>query len=355
MPLFMNSVNDYGSFSRIIGQERAVQFLSRVISGEKIPHAYLFTGISGVGKTTTAIAFTQAINCLQPAGSEGCGRCKPCRQVIGGTFPDLVYIQPDGQNIKIEQIRDLNRGLNFKPVSGKYRVTIIQQAEMMTEEAANSFLKALEEPPQGNVFILKTIEPLDLLPTIVSRCQKIPFRPLPLRLIETWLINERGIEEERASLIARVSEGSLGRAIHIAETGFLEDRQNHIMKMIGLPALSKVQALEMALEYIGKKKKRSQDNLPGDADLFEVMGMWKTWYRDLILMKVNGPPDLLINIDFSRKLINLSKRFNIENLIESFLLVDQTQRDLMKNPNIGLMMEDMVLRLKGLCGTYAIS
>ena len=345
----MNSGSDYRSFSRIIGQERAVDFLLRVIRGKRIPHAYLFQGISGVGKKTTAIAFAQAINCLHPVDSEGCGQCQPCRQIMGGTFPDLDYVQPEGQNIKIEQIRDLNRRLSFKPVSGKYRVCIIQQAETMTEEAANAFLKTLEEPPQGNIFILKTVEPLDLLPTILSRCQKIPFRPLPIGLIETWLIHENGIEQERASLMARISEGSLGRAIYIAESGFLEERQDHLMKMIGLPALSKMEALEIALEYSGKKKKRSQDYLPGDSDLFEIMGMWKTWYRDLILLKVNGPPDLLINIDFSRKLINLSKRYTIKNLIESFLLVDRSQRDLIKNPNIGLMMEDMILRLRGLC------
>lgn len=324
-------------------------FLSRVISGEKIPHAYLFTGIAGVGKRATAIAFTQAINCLDPVNSEGCGRCRVCRQVISGTFPDLVDIRPDGQNIKIEQIRELNRGLSFRPVSGKYRVNIIQQAEMMTEEAANSFLKSLEEPPQGNIFILKTIEPLDLLPTILSRCQKIPFRPLPLSLIETWLIHERGMEKERASLIARISEGSLGRSIHIAETGFLEERQKHLMTVIDLPAMSRVQALEMAIEYSGKKKRGPQENLPEDPDLFDIMGMWKTWYRDLILLRVNGPPDMLVNIDFSRKLKNLSKRFTIKKLVDSFLLVDQTQRDLMRNPNTGLMMEDMMLRLKGLC------
>lgn len=345
----MNSHNKDRSFSRIIGQERAVGFLSRVISGEKIPHAYLFTGISGVGKRTTAIAFAQAINCLDPAGSEGCGRCRVCRQVIRGTFPDLVDIRPDGQNIKIEQIRELNRGLSFRPVSGKYRVNIIQQAEMMTEEAANSFLKTLEEPPQGNLFILKTVEPLDLLPTIISRCQNIPFRPLPSSLVETWLINERGMEKERASLIARISEGSLGRAIRISETGFLEERQHHLMKVIDLPAMSRVQALEMSVEYSGKKKRASQDNPSGDLGLFEVMGMWKSWYRDLILLRVEGPPHMLINVDFSRKLINLSKRFTIKTLVESFLLVDQTQRDLMKNPNTSLQMEDMILRLKGLC------
>ncbi len=347
----MNLEKKIKPFSHIIGQEWAIKFLKRVIAGEKIPHAYLFTGIPGVGKTTAALALAQAMNCLDPVDSEGCGHCRSCRQMRSGNFPDLNYIEPDGQNIKIEQVRELNRSLSYKPVAGKYRVSIIQQAEMMTEEAANSFLKTLEEPPPGNILILKTIEPLDLPSTIVSRCQKIPFRPLPYRLIDTWLRNEMGMNEEKASLIARISEGSLGRAIEISENGFLEERQDHIMKIIRLPAISKEQVLEMAMEYIDKRKKRSKGHLQVDLELFDVMGIWKTWYRDLMLMKVNGPMDLLINNDFSRKLKKMSKRYNMNDLIESFLLIDQSQRDLMRNPNIGLMVENTLLKLKTRCGS----
>jgi DNA polymerase-3 subunit delta' len=347
----MNFENRIPSFSRIIGQERAVDYLKRVIAGEKVPHAYLFTGIPGVGKTTTAVAFVRAINCQEPADGEGCGHCRICRQMAGGNFPDLMYIKPDGQNIKIEQIRGLTHTLSFKPMAAKYRACIIQRAEMMTEEAANSFLKTLEEPPAGNIFILKTIEPLDLLPTIVSRCQKIPFRPIPFSLIEAWLKREEGMDQERASLIARVSDGSLGKAIDIVDTDFLEDRQAHLLNIIQLPTVSKEKALEMALEYSGKAKKGAQAGSRNDADIYEVMGIWKTWYRDLILMKAGGAPGLLVNIDFTRKLKNLSKKYTIDDLIDSFLLVDQAQRDLMRNPNISLMMEHTIMRLKGLCGS----
>ena len=347
----MNAEKRFKSFAQIIGQERAIRFLKRVIEGDKIPHAYLFTGIDGVGKTTTAVAFAQALNCLDPSDREPCGRCRLCRQVISGNFPDLIFIEPDGQNIKIEQIRELNRELSFKPVTGRYRVTIIHQAEMLTEEAANSFLKTLEEPPQGNILILKVVEPLDLLSTIVSRCQKIPFRPLPVGLIEEWLTKEMGIDEEKASLIARISEGSLGRAIDICDSDFLEERQDCLLKIINLPSLTKEQALEMAMEYTGRSKRMRQETAQSDPGLFELMGIWKTWYRDLILMKVNGPMSLLINIDFSRKLKNVSKRVNVDDLVKGFLLVDQAQRDLMRNPNIGLMMEDTLLNLIRLSGS----
>ncbi len=338
----------FKSFSQIIGQERAIRFLKGVIAGGKIPHAYLFTGIPGIGKTTTALAFAQAINCLEPVGTEGCGRCRICRQVISGNFPDILFLEPDGQNIKIDQIRDLNRRLSFKSLTGKYRVIIISQAEMMTEEAANSFLKTLEEPSSGDVLILKVIEPLDLLSTIVSRCQRIPFQPLPSALIEEWLRKEMNFDEDKASLGARMSEGSLGRAIHVCDADFLNEREDCISKIMQLPSVSKEQALEMALEYAGMAKKKPLEGPQSEPYLFELMGIWKTWYRDLILMKVKGPVSLLINIDFTRKLKNLSERINIENLIEGFLVIDQAQRDLMRNPNVGLMMENTLLNLKRL-------
>jgi len=203
-------------FSRITGQERAIAFLKRVIASGKIPHSFLFTGIEGVGKTTTALAFCQAINCLEPVNGEGCGRCRNCRQLDSGNFPDLKFIEPDGQYLKIEQIRELNRDICFRPVEGAYRFVIISRAEAMNQESANSFLKTLEEPPPGNVIVLKVKEPRDLLPTIVSRCRKVPFSPIPRPAIRQYLIEELGIEGENASLIASISDGSLGKALRVS-------------------------------------------------------------------------------------------------------------------------------------------
>jgi DNA polymerase III subunit delta' len=340
----MEPVNKIKSFSQIIGQETAISFLKRMIAREKIPHAFLFTGIAGVGKKTAALAFCQALNCLEPVNGEGCGKCRTCRQLIGGNFPDFLSVEPDGQNIKIEQIRELNRAMGFKPVAGLYRVVLIDKAESMTIEAANSFLKTLEEPPPGNVIILKVKEPLDLLPTIVSRCQKIPFRPLPISVVKECLMKEPGIEEERASLIAGISDGSLGRAMQISGGGYLEERQRSINDIILLASMRKTEAIDLAMAYAQEMKKKDYDETSG-IDLFERLGIWKSWYRDLIIMKINGPLSLLINTDFSKKLKALSKNFTIDNLLEGFTRLDRAQMDLTRNPNIGLMMEELFLNL----------
>jgi DNA polymerase-3 subunit delta' len=152
-------------------------------------------------------------------------------------------------------------------------------------------------------------------------------------------------------LISRLSEGSLGRAIDISEGTFLEERQGYISEIIQLPAITKEQAIGTALGYADKFKKKGKENDGSiNKEMSELMGLWKTWYRDLILMKVNGPAELLINPDFSRKLKSMSAMLDIDNLIESFLILDQAQRDLDRNLNTGLIMENTYMKLKRLSG-----
>lgn len=338
-------------FSKIIGQDRVVQFLKQVMAGEKLPHAYLFVGISGVGKTTTALALTRAINCQEVGSEEGCGQCPSCRQVMSGNFPDLEQIESEGNRIKINQIRQLSRTFGFKPVSGKYRVSIIKNADRMTEEAANAFLKTLEEPPEGNILILQVKEPLDLLQTIVSRCQKVSFRPIPVQLISDWLKDRKQLDEEQALLLAKLSEGSLGRALQMGEGDFLEMRQDYLFNLIRLPGLSSDQALEMALDYTEKNKKKELDP-SGNDGILGMLSVWKTWYRDLLLLNMGGPENLLFNVDFSHKLKSIAKNCNIKGLMNSFQVLDEAQRDILKMRNLDLVMENTVLMLRGLTRNY---
>lgn len=341
-------LSPFKAFPDILGQEKAIQFLMTVIQSGKMPHAYLFTGIPGVGKTTTALALAQAINCERPVDHQGCRVCRTCRQVEHGNFPDLMIIEPEGQNVKIEQIRELNRNLNYKPVSGAYRVSIIQQAETLTQEAANSFLKTLEEPPPGNILILNVIEPRDLLPTIVSRCQKIGFRPLAASMIADCLIKEHGVEEEKAALLARIAEGSLGRARMLLEDDFMEKRQEFIAGVVRLQSkgVSAAQALEMAVDYSAADRRGGGPANRQGSYLSQLFGVWKSWYRDLVLLKVHGPADLLTNLDFSHKLREMAGNLGLERLIDSLLILDQAHRDYVQFRNRDLVMENMVLELK---------
>jgi DNA polymerase-3 subunit delta' len=337
------------SFARILGQEKAKRFLRQVIAGEKIPHAYLFTGIPGIGKTTTAIALTMALNCQEPVNGEGCGLCRFCRQLKSGNFPDFQAFGPVGQNIRIDQIRELTRGLSFAPASGRYRVSVIHEAEKMTDEAANAFLKTLEEPLPGNIFILKATEPLDLLPTVVSRCQRVPFQPLSVQDMTEWLVREKGLEAERARVLARISGGSLGRALKMSEGDFLEKRREWVLRLVNLPRLSKIQALEMALECADENKKGgSRASGRGEGGLEDMLAVWEGWYRDLLLVRAGGAEEGLINADFPQELKKMAKSYRINHLVDAVFMVDQAQRDLRRMRNSALVMEHTVLRLKGL-------
>jgi DNA polymerase-3 subunit delta' len=332
-------------FSQIVGQEGATRFLKQVMARGKMPHAYLFVGIPGIGKTTAALALCQALNCEGPANGEGCGHCTSCRKMISGNFPDLVILEPEGQNIKIEQVRSLDRMFGFKPAAGKYRVSILRQAETMTEEAANAFLKTLEEPPPGNIMIMTVTEPLDLLPTILSRCQRVTFRPVPVPLIEKWLIEEEGMEKGKASLLARVAAGSPGKALEMGKNHFLEKRQDLLFDLNRIMTMPSEEAVAWAVEYSTKAKKEKHESA-----VFLLLGVWKTWYRDLLLSKVKCSEDAFINVDFLRELKNASGDSKIENLVESFHTLDQAERDLRRFRNLDLLMENVVLKLKRIYG-----
>ncbi|MFH1490900.1 MAG: DNA polymerase III subunit delta' [Pseudomonadota bacterium] len=342
---------DFLPFSRILGQERALGFLKKVMDRDRIPHAYLFVGIPGVGKTSTALAFTQAVNCIEPVDGEGCGQCISCRQIAGGNFPDLLFEEPEGQSLKIDQIRKINHALAFKPLSGKFRVSIIRKAELMTAEAANAFLKTLEEPPLGNILILNVTEPLDLLPTIVSRCQKVSFLPLPVDIIGQEVVDRAGIDRDKATVLARLSEGSLGKALKMCETDFFERREIYLSHLIEMQGLPREDVLSLAVDYAKQHKNKDLDpSEKGEGVLFDLLSIWKSWFRDLLLLNLGGPRNLLINVDFSHKLQNLYKNFKVDPLIGSIRVLDQAQRDLLRMRNVDLNMETTFLTLKRYAG-----
>jgi len=340
------------SFAEIIGQERALRFLKEALVREKLSHAYLFVGVPGIGKTTAGIALARAVNCPKEKGGDGCGRCTTCRQFAAGTFVDLHIVNPEGHVIKIEQVREIDRFMSFKAFSGTCRVVIIRQAEKMSPEAANAFLKTLEEPPPGNLLILNVAEPLNVLPTILSRCQKVLFNPVPGPLISKWLVEKNSVAQQRADLLAKLSDGSPGKALAMEQGLFLEKRRKYIDHLTGLRETSGPELLEAALHYTGKERKRDQEEREGVKrerdEILDLISVWKSWYRDLLLAKYDGAPALLINQDLLPELKKVAQDFTIENMVSSLLALDQAESDVLHSRNLDLMMETLMLSLKKL-------
>ena len=180
------------SFRDIIGQEKAKQILRLAFARQKTCHAYLFQGPVGVGKKMAARAFAAFLNCRQQDRDDSCGQCPACRKMASGNHPDFLSIEPDGAQIKIDQIRELKKILSYSLVEDGYRVVVLADIHqtMTRKEVANSLLKTLEEPPVQTVFVLTAVEAAGILPTIVSRCQVIPFFPLPFDLAAAALSAE---------------------------------------------------------------------------------------------------------------------------------------------------------------------
>src|SRR5512137_1693829 len=200
-------------FDTILGQKQAVNQLRTALRSGHLAHAYLFSGIEGIGKFTVAVAFAKALNCHTHA-DDSCDNCVACRKIEKRLHPDVFFVEPDKNIIKIEQVRDIQKKIIFKPMEGRNKVVIIDQAEKLNLHAANCLLKTLEEPPDDTVIILVAHTAMALLPTIVSRCQRIRFAPLSAAAIREHLA-ARGVEPEEARLAAALAQGSLKRALEL--------------------------------------------------------------------------------------------------------------------------------------------
>ena len=202
-----------GTFGEIVGQEHVATTLLNAISTNRIAHAYLFAGPRGVGKTSTARILAKSLNCEKGPTPSPCGTCSSCAEIARGSGMDVLEI--DGaSNRGIDEIRNLRESSKFAPLKGKFRVYIIDEVHMLTQEAFNALLKTLEEPPPHVKFIFATTMPYKVLPTIISRCQRFDFRRIPPRDIALKLkeIREKeklNVEDEALFLIARSSDGSL--------------------------------------------------------------------------------------------------------------------------------------------------
>jgi DNA polymerase-3 subunit delta' len=218
------------SWQRIRGHDLQIAAFERVVQRGRLAHAYLFVGAAGIGKRLFADELARALLCEAPDRQrlEACDRCPSCIQVAAGTHPDFFVIgRPEDKNVlPVEVVRDeLCKSLSLKSARGKGKVAIIDDADYFNEESANCFLKTLEEPPPGSVLLLIGTSPSLQLPTILSRCQLIHFRPLPIADV-ALLLKQHGVDDAQwAEKLARLAGGSPGQAIALSDKALWEFRR----------------------------------------------------------------------------------------------------------------------------------
>ena len=319
-------------FDSIIGQERPIRFLTQMLKKKNIPHAMLFTGIDGIGKRTTAIALGMALNCTNPVGVSACEECPSCQKVISGAHPDIITIRPEGAFIKIDQVRELSRQLSFAPLEGKQRVVIINDAQSMNLEASNAILKVLEEPPKGTFIILTANQTTDLLPTIVSRCQQVAFKPVPHEKVADVLVEIRGLDRQTATTLAVSTKGSLGKALSVDGEKWTAWRAILIEQIASL-SIRSIQPVFGFVAAIASDKDR----------LIDALEMIMTWFRDVLMCKV--APERIINKDFMTKIQYASQGRSVNELLEKLETVYAAQAAISQNSNPRLALEVMMMRV----------
>ena len=199
------------TFDQMVRQEHVVRILKNQIAGDLVGHAYLFCGPRGTGKTSVARIFARAVNCQSPVNGSPCGKCEACLAVERGTL-DIMEIDAASNN-GVNEMRDLREKVQYPPVTGKYKVYIIDEVHMLTVSAFNALLKTLEEPPRHAIFILATTEPQKIPATILSRCMRLDFKLIPTEDLEKHLksiLNDlkKPYEDEAVAAIARAGAGS---------------------------------------------------------------------------------------------------------------------------------------------------
>lgn len=271
----------------IKAHSRIIEFLTRSFLGNRISHAYIFFGPAGIGKKLTAIYFARLLSCTDVSSAAPCGECASCKKIEGGNHPDVHLIAPAERksSLGIDEIRDIIKSVYLKPYEGSRKICIVDDADTLTHEAQNALLKTLEEPPSDAVIILITRLLSSLLPTIVSRSQHVRFSPLSQEDVKDILKKEYAIEDSAASILARISSGSMESALQYNDEEFFRFRLS----------ILKDASLGRHLNLDAEADKRS--------DIKRLLDIALSWYRDILIIK-SGINDagMLINIDQEKEL-----------------------------------------------------
>lgn len=335
----------YSMFSHIIGNEQVKQRLRHLLTAGRLPNSLLFAGDDGVGKQEFALEIARFFVCRRPSGDAPCGVCSACTRVGGFVIPpeptdknkdefkkvfvgqhlDVGKVVKYKRTILVDSIRDLERNANFQPYEAKARFFIVDEADAMNAEASNALLKTLEEPAPTSYIFLLTSRPDALLPTIRSRCQMLRFAPVEIEAIERFLIDEHTFSHDEARLAARLSRGSVGRALAIRVEEFREQRAKMIEVVRNAITTADNAAMIRFSEGLSdaKNKERFEENL----DILESV------IHDVWMLRHGGELSRIVNSDIAIGISEMAERAGRADLPSWLAAIEELRRNLAVNIN----------------------
>jgi len=314
-------------FSDILGHEKPLNIINAYIENSSFSGGYIFSGPEGIGKKAVAKIIAQKLNCTA-LQNRPCGACGSCLKTEKFQHPDLHIIESDTAQIKIEDIRFLQREANFRPYEGAMKVFIIDDAHKLNPEAANSLLKVLEEPPADSLIILISHKPQNIFKTVLSRCKVIRFSPLAISLLEDVLINKYFIDKLPAHFLSFYSEGRLGLALKLKDSKIFEEK-NRIFDSFAVAG----RPLDRNLTGQSKEQLRGYLNLMA------------SWFRDIYLLKAGLPERELMHLDRKNDLLKLMREFSFKQLDSILAAISESMFYLEKNINSKLLLHNLGAQL----------
>lgn len=325
------------NYEDIIGHEDIVKHFKSSIELGKVSHAYILNGEKGVGKKTMASVVAKSLQC-EEGGSDPCGTCKSCLQAETGNQPDIIWVKHEKPSVlSVDEIREqVINDIGLKPYSSRYKIYIIPDAQLMNPQAQNAILKTLEEPPEYAILMLLTNNVDKFLPTILSRCIVLNFKPVePLQMME-YLVTNVGVDQKKARFCTDFAQGNLGKAVRLAiSTDYNEIKEDSIRLLRQIQNMD-MEDIILAVKNMGKYK----------LDITDYIDIMSMWFRDIMIVKINNSPNKIIFKDeFStmKKQASKASYEGIENILEA---MDKLKVRLEANVNFDIAMELALLTVK---------